>query len=207
MRGHPSAPLLPAVLAMGEVADISLIEALKAFIVGYEVECRLGQLLNPAHYEFGWHATATQGTMAAAVASGLILRLDATAMAHTLGIAASLASGIRRNFGSMTMSLHSGHAASSGVRAAQLAQQGFTADPMVFDQARGYGQMFSSEWSTEVAEQHLAQWGLPSCCWSQGPLSSCSPAVALLCLVSMPLWRSSSSMAFWRRTCDTSSAT
>jgi len=169
MRGHPSAPLLPAVLAMGEVADISLTEALEAFIVGYEVECRLGQLLNPAHYEFGWHATATQGTMAAAVASGLILRLDATAMAHTLGIAASLASGIRRNFGSMTMSLHSGHAASSGVRAAQLAQQGFTADPMVFDHARGYGQMFSSEWSPEVAEQQLAQWGLPFMLLEPGP--------------------------------------
>jgi 2-methylcitrate dehydratase PrpD len=169
MRGHPSAPLLPAVLALGEVADVSLAQALNAFVVGYEVECRLGQLLNPSHYEFGWHATATQGTMAATVASGLLLKLDAQAMSHALGIAASLASGIRRNFGSMTMSFHSGHAASSGVRAAQLAQQGFTADPMIFDKARGFGPIFSLEWSPEEAEKNLALWGLPFMLLDPGP--------------------------------------
>lgn len=161
MRGHPSAPLLPAVLAAGELADIGLREALTAFVIGYELECRLGLLLNPSHYELGWHATATQGTMAAAVAAGLILKLDAQAMAHALGIVASMASGLRRNFGSMTMSLHSGMAASQGVRAAQLAQQGFTADPQVFDGARGFGDIFSHEWSAEAAQQSLAEWGRP----------------------------------------------
>lgn len=161
MRGHPSAPLWPAILALGEQTDISLAEALSAFVVGYEVECRLGLLLNPSHYEIGWHATATQGTVAAAVASGLILKLDDAAMAHALGIVASTASGVRRNFGSMTMSLHSGLAASNGVRAAQLAQRGFTADPRIFDEARGFGEMFSREWSADAMAQSLSEWGQP----------------------------------------------
>jgi 2-methylcitrate dehydratase PrpD len=161
MRGHPSGPLLPAVLALGEAHGISLADALTAFVVGYEVECRLGVLLNPSHYEQGWHATATQGAVAAACASGLILKLDEHAMAHALGIVASLASGLRRNFGSMTMSMHSGVAASNGVRAAQLARLGFTADPAVFDRERSFGHMFSREWSDTAFEQDLPQWGAP----------------------------------------------
>ena len=168
MRGHPSAPLLPAILGLGEQADISLSDALQAFVVGYEVECRLGQLLNPSHYEIGWHATATQGAVAAAIASGLILKLDDTAMAHALGLVASMASGIRRNFGSMTMSLHSGLAASNGVRAAQLAQRGFTADPMVFDEARSFGEMFSREWSPQAMEHSVREWGQPFMLLSPG---------------------------------------
>lgn len=161
MRGHPSGPLLPAVLAMAELQGLGLREALRAFVVGYEVECRFGTLLNPSHYETGWHATATQGTLAAVVASGLILKLDAQAMAHALGIAASMAGGMRRNFGSMTMSLHSGLAASNGVRAAQLAQRGFTADPEIFDGRMSLGEVFSREWSPDLLAENLPKWGRP----------------------------------------------
>jgi 2-methylcitrate dehydratase PrpD len=131
MRGHPSGPLLPAVLALAELKDASIEEALKAFIIGYEVECRFGTILNPSHYELGWHATATQGTLAAVIASSLILGLDDHTCAHALGITASMVGGVRRNFGTMTMSLHSGLASSNGIRAAQLAEQGFTADPEI----------------------------------------------------------------------------
>ena len=70
MRGHPSGPLLPAVLAAAEIADASIEEALKAFVIGYEVECRFGTILNPTHYENGWHATCTQGSLAAVAAAG-----------------------------------------------------------------------------------------------------------------------------------------
>jgi 2-methylcitrate dehydratase PrpD len=134
---------------------------MRAFVVGYEVECRFGTILNPSHYETGWHATATQGTLAAVVASSLILGLDAQAMAHALGIAASMAGGMRRNFGSMTMSLHSGLAASNGVRAAQLAQRGFTADPEIFDGRMSFGEVFSREWSPDLLVNSLQDWGKP----------------------------------------------
>ena len=169
MRGHPSGPLLPAVLAMGELKDLSLVDALKAFVVGYEVECRFGTLLNPSHYETGWHATATQGTLAAVVASSLILGLDAQGMAHALGIAASLAGGLRRNFGTMTMSLHSGLAASNGVRAAQLAERGFTADTAIFDGAMNLCEVFSREWSPDLLRNSLKEWGEPFFIVSSGP--------------------------------------
>ncbi len=190
MRGHPSGPLLPAVLALAELQQLPLREALQAFVVGYEVECRLGTLLNPSHYEIGWHATATQGTFGAVVASSLILGLDAGQMAHALGIAASMAGGLRRNFGSMTMSLHSGLAASNGVRAAQLAAGGFTADTDIFGGAMGLGAVFSREWSDRGLDDSLKTWGAPFMIVSPGAtfkLYPCGrpPLFAIDCVVEL----------------------
>ena len=161
MRGHPSGPLLPAVLAMAELKNLSVNEALKAFVIGYEVECRFGTLLNPSHYEMGWHATATQGTLAAVVASGIILGLDNKKMANALGIVASMTGGVRRNFGTMTMSLHSGIASSNGIKAAQLAEKGFTGDPHIFDGPMNIGSIFSRDFSEELLESNLTLWGDP----------------------------------------------
>ena len=169
MRGHPSGPLLPAVLALAELKQLTVHEALKAFVIGYEMECRFGTLLNPSHYEMGWHATATQGTLGAVVASSLILGLDAQKMAHALGIAASMAGGLRRNFGTMTMGLHSGLAASNGVRAAQLAEGGFTADPDIFAGAMNLGAVFSREWADGLLDDSLQHWGAPFMIVSPGP--------------------------------------
>ncbi len=161
MRGHPSGPLLPAVLALAELKDLSIEEALKAFVIGYEMECRLGTIINPSHYEIGFHATCTQGTLAAVVASSIILKLSDDQMAHALGIAGSLMGGIRRNFGTMTMSMHSGIASSNGIRAAQLAEKGFTGDPEIFDGAMSLGDVFSREWNSELLAKNLDLWGKP----------------------------------------------
>lgn len=161
MRGHPSGPLLPAVLALAESNDKTIREALVAFVVGYEVECRLGTLINPTHYEQGWHATATQGTLAAVVASGILLNLNDQQMAYAFGIVSSMMGGVRRNFGTMTMSLHSGLAASNGVRAAQLAEKGFTGDPHIFDGALNICEIFSRGWDSAILEKSLPEWGSP----------------------------------------------
>lgn len=190
MRGHPSGPLLPAVLALAEQQDLTIRAALEAFVIGYEMECRFGTLLNPSHYEVGWHATATQGTLAAVVASSLILGLDDQAMAHALGISASLAGGVRRNFGTMTMSLHSGLAASNGVRAAQMASRGFTADPCIFDGPMNFGAVFSREWTDRLLEDNLDKWGDPFMIVSPGPtfkLYPCGrpPLFAVDCVVDL----------------------
>ena len=161
MRGHPSGPLLPAVLALAELKNLTIDEALKAFVIGYEVECRLGTLINPSHYELGWHATATQGTLAAVVASGIILQLSDEQMAHALGIVTSMMGGVRRNFGTMTMSMHSGMASSNGIRAAQLAEKGFTGDPHIFDGPMNLGEVFSREWNSDLLDKNLDLWGKP----------------------------------------------
>lgn len=161
MRGHPSGPLLPAVLALAELRNLSIEDALKAFVIGYEVECRLGTIINPSHYEIGFHATCTQGTLAAVVASSIILGLSDDQMTHALGIVASLMGGVRRNFGTMTMSMHSGIASSNGIRAAQLAAKGFTGDPEIFDGAMSLGDVFSREWKSSLLEENLDLWGKP----------------------------------------------
>jgi len=175
MRGHPSGPLWPAVLAAAEMQNKSLTEAYTAFVVGYEVECQLGTVLNPSHYEIGWHATATQGVIAATIAAALLLGLNDEQTARALGLAASFTSGLRRNFGTMTMSFHSGIAASNGVRAARLAQQGFSADPEIFDGAMSFGDVFSREWSPAAFDANLDVWGKPFAINAPGPVFKLFP--------------------------------
>ena len=128
MRGHPSVPLLPAVLALGEKLGSSGREVIDAFVLGFEVECRLGKVIGGEHYALGWHATSTLGTLGAGAACARLLRLDADQTQTALGIAASLASGVRQNFGTMTKPLHAGWAARNGVIAVTLSERGLTAD-------------------------------------------------------------------------------
>lgn len=127
MRGHPSAPLLPAVLAVGEVAGAGGREMIAAFVAGLEVEAKLGAVLGARHYALGWHATSTLGPLGAVAAGAKLLGLDAPRIGAALGVASSMAGGLRANFGTMTKPLHAGLAARSGVEAALLASAGFTA--------------------------------------------------------------------------------
>ena len=138
MRGHPSAPLLPAVLAVGEAAGSSGRDLLEAFVLGVEVEAKLGRAIGGPHYALGWHATSTLGTLGAAAACARLLRLDAGRTRMALGIAASLAAGLQQNFGSMTKPLHAGWAARSGVVAAQLAARGFSAGAEAVEGPSGF---------------------------------------------------------------------
>jgi 2-methylcitrate dehydratase PrpD len=142
--GHPTTVILPAVLALGESQGISGKEALLAYIVGYDVGSRIGQGLGPAHYDIGWHGTAIVGTMAAAAAAAKILKLDVLKTSMALGIAASMAGGLRQNFGTMTKPLHAGNAARSGVFAALLAKKGFTADRRILESPFGYMKVFGA---------------------------------------------------------------
>lgn len=143
--GHPSPPLLPAVLALGEQYRVSGRRVIEAYITGFEVGSCLGRAINPAHYKRGWHGTATLGTMEAVAASAKLLKLDANQTRMALGIAASEVCGIRQNFGTMTKPFHSGNAAKSGVVAAQLAQRGFTADLNIIEAPLGFGHLFQGD--------------------------------------------------------------
>ncbi len=134
---HPSAPLVPAVVAAAEVAAASGRAALEAYVVGFEVEARLGRVMNPRHYQRGWHCTSTLGTIGAAAAASRLLALDVGATAHALAIAASEASGLKENFGSMVKPLHAGLAARNGVLAALLARAGMTASARAIDGPQG----------------------------------------------------------------------
>ena len=143
MRGHPTVPVLPAVLAVGEEIQASGKAILAAYLVGFEVEAKLGAGLNPHLFENGWHPTAVLGVMGAAAAAAKLLRLSAEKARHALGIAASEASGLRQNFGTMTKPLHVGRASENGVIAAILASKGFTADPDIIEGKLGYARAFA----------------------------------------------------------------
>jgi 2-methylcitrate dehydratase PrpD len=145
---HPSAPLVPAALAAAELSGASGTALLDAYIVGFEIEGRLGALMNPRHYQRGWHCTSTLGTIGAAAAACRLLGLDATATGHALAIAASEASGLKENFGTMVKPLHAGLAARNGVVAALLAQNGMTASPIAIEGPQGFLRALDSERET-----------------------------------------------------------
>jgi 2-methylcitrate dehydratase PrpD len=143
---HPSCVLVPAILAAGEMAHADARTLLDAYVVAFELECRLGNVMNPRHYhQRGWHCTSSIGTLGAAAAVARVFGLDALATRHALGIAASSACGLKENMGSMVKPLHAGMAARNGLTAAHLAQQGFTASPHAIDGPQGYLAAMDSE--------------------------------------------------------------
>ena len=121
---HPSVPILTALYVLAQQVPATGARFLDAFAVGTEISIRSGQAMGFRHYDLGFHATATLGTLGAAAASSRLLGLSATETCHALAIAASMSSGVRKNFGTMVKSLHVGFAASNGLRAARLAQAG-----------------------------------------------------------------------------------
>jgi 2-methylcitrate dehydratase PrpD len=137
LSGHPSAPVLPAALAIAEQLDLTGEALLAAIVIGVEVECRVGALLGPGHYRAGWHATGTVGTIGAAAAVAHLLGLDGQCTAHALALAATQAAGLKASFGTMAKPLHAGKAAADGVLAARLAARGFTGSPSVLEAPQG----------------------------------------------------------------------
>ncbi len=154
---HPSCALVPAAVAAAELAHASGRSLLDAYIVGFEIECRLGSIMNPRHYhERGWHCTSSIGTVGAAAAAARVLGLDPSAAAHALGIAASSACGLKENLGTMVKPLHAGLAARNGLMAARLAAQGFTASQLAIDGPQGYLVAMDSERSAASLAEALA---------------------------------------------------
>jgi len=138
LLGHPSAPVLAAGLAAGELALADGQALVHAFLLGFEVETTLAAVINPEHYDHGWHATCTLGTLGAAAAAARLLGLDTAQIRTALAVAASQSSGLKENFGTMTKPFHAGHAARSGVLAALLAREGWTASEQALEGPQGF---------------------------------------------------------------------
>lgn len=135
---HPTAPALPAALAMGEAVEASGRDVMLAYHLGVEVECKIAEAIDPRHYQTGFHTTATCGTFAGAAAAAKLMRLDGEATRRALSIAGSQSAGLRENFGTMTKPFHAGRAAESGVTAAQFASYGWTATARILEAPRGF---------------------------------------------------------------------
>lgn len=161
MGGHPSAPLVSALLPLAEQLNSSGRDFITAYVAGFETETKLGLAINFHHYMKGWHPTATLGCFGAAAACARLMNLDAEATATALALAASFASGLKSNFGTMAKPLHVGHCARNGLYAAKLARAGFTANAAtVFEHKQGFLDVFNGPGTYDVA-RGLQAWGAP----------------------------------------------
>ena len=154
---HPAGPVASALFALAEHRTISGPDLLHAFILGVEVECRVGNAVYPEHYDIGWHITGTAGVFGAAAATGKILGLDEQQMVWALGIAGTQSSGFREMFGTMCKSFHPGRAAQNGLTAALLAQQNFTSSNRVFEAPRGFANVMSTRRNYDEITRGLGQ--------------------------------------------------
>jgi 2-methylcitrate dehydratase PrpD len=152
MTGHPSVVLLTALLALAEERGSSGVDVVTAFVAGYELQCRLGLLLAPGHYNtLGFHATGTLGSFGAAAACAHLLGLGAEEFATALGIAGTQAAGLKSMFGTMCKPLHAGKAAYHGLLAARLARRGFTSRGDVLECAQGFARTHSPDYHPDKA--------------------------------------------------------
>jgi 2-methylcitrate dehydratase PrpD len=142
MGGHPTGPVLAAILAVGEMVKSSGEELLPAYVLGVETETKIGRCLIETLYKVGWHPTAILGTLGATAACCKLLGLDTEKTLMALGIAGSFASGLKQNFGTLTKPLHVGQTAKNGVMAALLARKGWTADRNILEGQFGYCNLF-----------------------------------------------------------------
>jgi 2-methylcitrate dehydratase PrpD len=135
---HPTAPLAPALLALAELKPVSGRDLILAFVLGQEVECRIGLAMSPQHYNKGWHITATCGVFGAAAGSGKLLALGPAQMVWALGIAATQAAGLCECLGTPAKSVGVGNAARNGLWAALLAEKGFAGPAEPLNGVQGY---------------------------------------------------------------------
>ena len=138
MSGHPTVPIMAALLALAEERNASASQLLAAFIAGVEMECRIGAAVMPGHYTTGFHATGTLGTFAAAAACAHLLGLDEAQWLNAMGIAGAQAAGLKAMFGTMCKPFHAGKAAANGLLAAQLAARGFDSNGAVLETIQGF---------------------------------------------------------------------
>ena len=183
--GHPSVPLVPAIIAFGEMTGASGKDVLTAYVAGFETESRIARAVNFHHYEKGWHPTTTLGIFGTVAASALLLGLSEDETETALALAVSLASGVKANFGTMTKPLHVGHCVRNGMLAAILARQGFTAAGDAFEHGHGFLNVFNGPGNFD-AEKIFDNWADPldivekglglkqfPCCGSTHPAINC----------------------------------
>jgi 2-methylcitrate dehydratase PrpD len=158
LGGHPSAPILPALWAIAPGASGKAFIA--AYAAGVECETRFARAVNFHHYEKGWHPTATLGTFGSAAACAHLLALRPEQIATALALAASMASGIKANFGTMTKPFHVGHTTRNGLLAALLAKEGMTANEGALEHPQGFFAVYNGAGNFN-ADRLLEHWGDP----------------------------------------------
>lgn len=161
-QGHFSVVLLPASLAIGEIAGSTGKEILTAYLVALQSMCKLGAAMVEFgdHYKRGWHATGTIGTLGAAVTAAKLLKLERKQFMNALGLAAGSAAGLRNNFGTLAKSFQAGRAAESGVLAALLARRGMTGSGTAIEGEMGLVEAGTEKHDYQRIGNFRSPWGI-----------------------------------------------
>jgi 2-methylcitrate dehydratase PrpD len=154
---HPTVPVLPALLALAEGRTISGKDLMLAYHVGVEVECKIAEAISPRHYQDGFHSTGTCGPFGSAAACAKLLRFDLSKILNTFGLVASQSGGLRENFGTMTKPFQAGHAAESGLVAADLVALGWTAAEQILEAERGFFHAFGGSFDPGAIMDRLGK--------------------------------------------------
>jgi 2-methylcitrate dehydratase PrpD len=160
MGGHHSAPLVSTLFALAEERGGTGEDLIAAYVIGVEVEIRLARAVNFHHYDKGWHPTATLGIFGTAAAACHLMKLDHSRTTMALCIAASLASGLKANFGTMTKPLHIGQCSRNGLLAALMAEGGFDAATDTFEHQQGFLNVFNGPGTFDIGKL-FENWGEP----------------------------------------------
>lgn len=150
---HPSASVVPAALAAAQEHGTDGRELVRGIAIGLEVCVRIGmagfdpETKNSVFFEHGQHATSICGAMGSAVAAAVIGGASEEQIVDTMGIAASMASGIieANRTGGTVKRMHCGWAAHSALSAAGLARHGITGPPTVLEGRFGFFQAWLHE--------------------------------------------------------------
>lgn len=151
ISGHPSAVVLPALLALAESRGKSGRELIAAFVAGYETSCRVGRLVAPDHMARGYHATGTICVFGAAAACARLLSLNTEQTRMAFGLAGTMSAGLKAAFGTMAKPLHAGLAARNGLLAATLVSHGCDGPRGVFEHEMGFVATHSSDFDISAA--------------------------------------------------------
>ncbi|WP_407180626.1 MmgE/PrpD family protein [Bradyrhizobium sp. STM 3562] len=154
---HPAAPVAAPVLALAEARKLPGRDVLTAFVLGVEIECRIGNAVSPGHYARGWHITSTCGIFGAAAASAKLLRLPAERIANAIGIAASQSSGVVENLPTAAKNVSVGNAARNGLFAALLAAEGYAAAPRAIEGPLGWARAMADEPNLQRLTRRLGE--------------------------------------------------
>jgi 2-methylcitrate dehydratase PrpD len=154
---HPTAPVAPALFALAARRRIGGADLLHAFVLGVEIECRLGNAVSPGHYRRGWHITATCGVFGAAAATGSLIGLDVERMIWAFGNASAQSSGLVETLGSMAKSIGVGNAARNGLVAALAAERGITGPAYPLEGPRGFLAVMGEDYDASRLTTGLGQ--------------------------------------------------
>ncbi|WP_283618575.1 MmgE/PrpD family protein [Flavonifractor plautii] len=189
--GHPTVAVLPALLALGEELNSPGEELIRAFAVATEVECKLGRLCAHALHERGWHASSVTGIVGAAAGAAYLLKLKEKELVNCLGIAASMAAGVRENFGTDTKSLHIGKAAADGLLAAVWPGKAVPPPPPPWTAGRATSTSIPGFALTRLVQTGTRPWETDTMSAPPGLRLNSIPPVAVPTVQWMPLliWR------------------